>query len=350
MLFSATADIHNLRGVERIAFIFLSFHYALLRMTFASLPSELVEHILILCAALNDPRSIASLAATSRRYRATVYAPENQHLWRSIYLTTFDDPCPALAARGRHRPEGGVSAAAWGVVYRARIGAAALHTTIHTLKDSDPPNVLCRQVAMYAMNGVLRTALPMRTPLPSDPNGDNAPPLPSIRTPPENPAALGGLFIPAMGAFPLFPPVPLDPPRPSRDIAWLSDLLKLGSFTYAYGSTRFPGGPAGALLAATGVQKISRPGNTAAEPSALAEGAPVENREFVSEHEMLRNASRARVYDMVYLQQRNAWGPFQRVWRPMSVCSTPPAAQGTAQRSGGRVDHKGAHGSQYLTK
>jgi hypothetical protein len=337
-------------GASPSSFIFLSVHYAPLRMAFASLPSELVEQILVLCAALDDPRSIASLAATSRRYRATVYAPENQHLWRSIYLTTFDDPCPALAARGRHRPEGGVNAAAWGVVYRARVGAATLHAAIHTLKDLDPPNILCRQVAMYAINGVLRTALPMRTSLPSDPNGDDAPSLPSIRTLFENPAALGGLFIPVMGAFPLFPPAPVDPSLPSRDITWLRNLLKLGPFTYAYGSTPFPGGPAGALLAATGAQRISHPGKTAADLSALAEGAPIENRESVSEHDMLRNASRARVYDMGYLQQRNAWGPFQRVLRPMTACATPTATQDAAQYSDEPANLKGAHGFHCLPK
>jgi hypothetical protein len=56
---------------------------------------EIMEHILTLLAADGEPHAIAALAATCRLLYNIVYGSPNSHLWREIYLTTFDDPRPA---------------------------------------------------------------------------------------------------------------------------------------------------------------------------------------------------------------------------------------------------------------
>ncbi|KAL0577416.1 hypothetical protein V5O48_004582 [Marasmius crinis-equi] len=58
----------------------------------SSLPVELLEHILVTCALLGSPTSIANLSETCRFFRDVVYHASDSHLWREIYLTTFDDP------------------------------------------------------------------------------------------------------------------------------------------------------------------------------------------------------------------------------------------------------------------
>jgi hypothetical protein len=60
------------------------------------LPAEFIEAVLILSAASDNPRSIAALSQTSRFFYDLIYRCPDQYLWREIFLTTFDDPRPAL--------------------------------------------------------------------------------------------------------------------------------------------------------------------------------------------------------------------------------------------------------------
>ena len=57
-----------------------------------TLPTELVENILISTAAGGFPQAIASFAQTCKAHYALVYHTADNHLWREIFLTTFDDP------------------------------------------------------------------------------------------------------------------------------------------------------------------------------------------------------------------------------------------------------------------
>ncbi|KAI3609799.1 hypothetical protein WG66_007627 [Moniliophthora roreri] len=75
------------------------------RNSIFSLPTELVEHIVVVCALLESPSSIASLSRTCRYFRDLVYDSSDNHLWREIYLTTFDDPRPVLKALKTPVPE-----------------------------------------------------------------------------------------------------------------------------------------------------------------------------------------------------------------------------------------------------
>lgn len=57
--------------------------------TLFDLPPELVEHALI---QTETPIEVAKFALTCRRAHAIVYGAPDQHLWRNLYLGTFDDP------------------------------------------------------------------------------------------------------------------------------------------------------------------------------------------------------------------------------------------------------------------
>jgi hypothetical protein len=61
-------------------------------MSLLILPIELVEEILILCAASRAYRAIAAMSQTCQQFYLLVYKTPDSHLWREIFLTTFDDP------------------------------------------------------------------------------------------------------------------------------------------------------------------------------------------------------------------------------------------------------------------
>lgn len=83
-----------------------------------SLPPELVEQALILSAAGGFPSAIACLAQTCRYFHQLIYRSTDNHLWREVFLTTFDDPRPLL---GRLR------------------AATAFAPTGDTITDIEPP-------------------------------------------------------------------------------------------------------------------------------------------------------------------------------------------------------------------
>lgn len=64
------------------------------------LPLEIVEFILALC----DPVDVAAFSQTSSLYRSLVYETEDEHLWRSLYLSQpFDDPRNCVDFLGERR-------------------------------------------------------------------------------------------------------------------------------------------------------------------------------------------------------------------------------------------------------
>lgn len=56
------------------------------------LPAELIEDVLVALAESDSPTTIAALARTCKAVKKLIYFPEDKHLWRRIFLTTFDDP------------------------------------------------------------------------------------------------------------------------------------------------------------------------------------------------------------------------------------------------------------------
>lgn len=61
-----------------------------------NLPTEIQEAIVVECA-LVRPSIIAALAKTCHALRLLIGIPPDHHLWRSIFLSLFDDPRPALS-------------------------------------------------------------------------------------------------------------------------------------------------------------------------------------------------------------------------------------------------------------
>ena len=59
---------------------------------FLNLPSELIESILVSATASGCHTSAAAVAQTCRAMRMLVYQPADQHLWRELFCTVFDDP------------------------------------------------------------------------------------------------------------------------------------------------------------------------------------------------------------------------------------------------------------------
>jgi hypothetical protein len=63
---------------------------------FLNLPTEIQEAVVVECT-LVRPAAIAALAKTCRALRMLIGIPPDHHLWRSIFLSVFDDPRPALS-------------------------------------------------------------------------------------------------------------------------------------------------------------------------------------------------------------------------------------------------------------
>jgi len=57
-----------------------------------TIPVEIIEYILTLLAADGERHAIGALATARRLLYNMVYNLPDTHLWREIFLTTFDDP------------------------------------------------------------------------------------------------------------------------------------------------------------------------------------------------------------------------------------------------------------------
>ncbi|KAI9056274.1 hypothetical protein FKP32DRAFT_1586153 [Trametes sanguinea] len=62
------------------------------RLSLQTLPTEILEDIIVAVVASGSAETVAAVAATCRNMFNAVYKAEDQHLWRSIYRTIFDDP------------------------------------------------------------------------------------------------------------------------------------------------------------------------------------------------------------------------------------------------------------------
>lgn len=104
-----------------------------------SLPSEVVEEMLVYMAEQGDSLSISRLAQTCRRFHELVYDPLDKFLWRRVFLTNFDDPrasndetflsasfATVLCVLDILKPDCGTGEAStfdWGEDFRARVWA-----------------------------------------------------------------------------------------------------------------------------------------------------------------------------------------------------------------------------------
>ncbi|KAJ3761449.1 hypothetical protein EV360DRAFT_37804 [Lentinula raphanica] len=96
--------------------------------TIFSLPLELAEEILISCALAGSVEAIASFSQTCRLYHELIYGGADNHLWRGIYLATFDDPRPRLRTLRRPISDAVAEEVAfdWKTEYQLQIRAGKL--------------------------------------------------------------------------------------------------------------------------------------------------------------------------------------------------------------------------------
>ncbi|KAG1760262.1 hypothetical protein EDD22DRAFT_902271 [Suillus occidentalis] len=126
--------------------------------TIADLPAELIEAVLVMAAASGNPNSIAALSQTNKLFYRLIYCCPDQHLWREIFLTTFDDPRPALnhmnTMSGGH-PNLELN---WTQEYIDRISAASSQSEVLRIPAS--------LSAVKALLSVIATSLPFPSSLP----------------------------------------------------------------------------------------------------------------------------------------------------------------------------------------
>lgn len=139
--------------------------------TIADLPAELIEAVLVMAAASGNPNSIAALSQTSKLFYRLIYCCPDQHLWREIFLTTFDDPRPALnhmsTMSGGH-PNLELN---WTQEYIDRISAARyIRRPVQTMAPVSSQSEVLRIPAslsvVKALLSVITTSLPFPSSLP----------------------------------------------------------------------------------------------------------------------------------------------------------------------------------------
>ncbi|OBZ73030.1 hypothetical protein A0H81_07264 [Grifola frondosa] len=87
-------------------------------MSMRSLPTEVSENILVCAAADGYPTTISAVGQTCRQLRELIYNPSDTHLWREVFLTTFDDPRDCQFLKFDHFD--------WGAEFRIRIWAKTI--------------------------------------------------------------------------------------------------------------------------------------------------------------------------------------------------------------------------------
>ncbi|KAI8976350.1 hypothetical protein BD414DRAFT_524606 [Trametes punicea] len=313
-------------------------------MSVLALPTEVVELILINAAAAGHPESIAAFSRTCRAHWELVYGPSDQHLWREIFLTTFDDPRvtgggpgwhDAIAQRGTHHKDLFVN---WGQEYRRRIWAARFirrqtdpgaevwiegRLAFVSSLERDQGNTR----ALDALISVIDTAAPCQ---PRFPNASVAV-ASSYPTFPPLPQAMGG---PSNGIVPVGPfddtGRAFGQALSARNMAWLQSVLERGyppAVTVRFSGEKWEGGiagqyldeedfrqiqSAGHLIACTGFIPVPHREDPTAPPAddTPADHLPPLDMSEEKQRKRARRLARMRVYNMRYLARERHWGPY----------------------------------------
>ncbi|KAI0367862.1 hypothetical protein BV20DRAFT_949233 [Pilatotrama ljubarskyi] len=325
-------------------------------MSFSVLPSEVVELVLIYAAATSPP-SIAAFSQTCRAHRELVYGASDSHLWREIFLSTFDDPRQSGGGPGWHDANAQRATAArkdfdWGGEYRRRIWAARyIHRRTEPPQQAasnaknpydasasnDPDTVRAHARAMDALVSVVQTAAPCPPSIvfsflqPGE--GSNATIAPGVTYPtfPPLPMAL----LASAGRAAVLTPDPataspagctLSQSLGARNIAWLQAVLARGyppALNARFAADSWDGGLAGQYLEPDEFRELQSAGRmiacTGFSPTpfaiAVASGAdsPPPAEHYMSEERQRKRArrlARMRVYNMRYLARERHWGPY----------------------------------------
>ncbi|KAI0822108.1 hypothetical protein BC628DRAFT_1390972 [Trametes gibbosa] len=307
-------------------------------MSFSSIPTEVVELILIFAAAAHSPETVARFSQTCRAHRELVYGASDSHLWREIFLATFDDPRDsgggpgwedADARRNTNKKDPDFD---WGAEYRKRIWvahyfvreAASAPTSTEEMGYSYGPEVVRRNIcALDTLVSVVRTTRSCAPSVVISFISDGSGGLPSIGS-----------------EYPTFPPLSqslrsisstsFGHASNSRNVTWLAHVLANGyppSIISRFCGRKWEGGTAGQfleedefremqaagrLIACTGF--IPMPHNTAPPTSPIEGPMPAPPAaSYMSEEAQRKRArrlARMRVYNMRYLGRERHWGPY----------------------------------------
>ncbi|RPD52545.1 hypothetical protein L226DRAFT_541096 [Lentinus tigrinus ALCF2SS1-7] len=319
--------------------------------SFHSLPAEVIEHILIIAALGGFPQAIAAFARTCKANYSLVYNSPDQHLWRQIYLTTFDDPRASGGGPGwgdcassHNHPQDDFE---WAHEYQERAWAAEYirHQTDPTYRLSavwhTDEEVTHRNIRAFdALLSVIDSALPcpptivlsflgggVGAPSPPSPTYDQYPIFPPL------PQAMGGSSsIVAISPSDVGGRTFGQATR-ARNTAWVESVLAKGyppEVTADFSGEKWVGRvfdqlldpaefrqmqAAGQLIAYTGFMPIPQPlADVVSVP-----GSHTGDRQYMSAENQLRRArrlARQRVYNMRYLSRDRHWGPFLPVESP----------------------------------
>ncbi|PSR84472.1 hypothetical protein PHLCEN_2v5430 [Hermanssonia centrifuga] len=306
--------------------------------TIFSIPTEVIEDVLVVLAEAKKPTSIAFLAQTCRYLRQIIYQPLDKYLWRRIFLSTFDDPRIYDGVYLLRNTE----VFDWENEFRSRIWTAShIGSCIQALsKETSAYRLRSKQISIPAslpaspecdsfkrnlqsLLAVIDTSLPITHNLNISANEDDPSTSNQINPP----------FPPLIDTDRASPPVPAASGQEysSKNIAWLQSVISKGLPREFY--PRFDnnvGDPywiepidgllVHKLMAHIGFDSISVNGPTSVSPKRLRTRS---NRcELVSEdgdwfemssEERFKRArflARMKVFNVGYLSRRRTWGPF----------------------------------------
>ncbi|EGN97278.1 hypothetical protein SERLA73DRAFT_183958 [Serpula lacrymans var. lacrymans S7.3] len=320
-------------------------------------PAELLENILIISASCGWPASIAALSQTCKYLYNLVYHGPDKRLWREIFLSTFDDPRPALEhlrALDIALPDSDVDSFNWALQYQSRIQTKLYlrrSTSLPINSSSRSGSVKGRPFtrSMAAKTSlisspelilVLKTLLSViatSSPFPSSPTISFVPATPSLGF--------------NLADAPPFPPMILllCSQLPSvvgcRNTDWLEEVLARGFpaeltrtlfatlFINVHDTTSFKPRLTSAsywqgsevaylfhkLVSCTGFLPILGPRSEDGDVSSTLSELPLVKKQYVD----ARSLARRRVYDMRYLRADRCWGPFLPVVRKDNNISLP---------------------------
>ncbi|KAI0776991.1 hypothetical protein BD413DRAFT_468416 [Trametes elegans] len=323
-------------------------------MSFSALPTEVVELILIYAAADGFAEAIAAFSQTCRAYKQLVYDSTDNHLWREIFLTTFDDPRVCGGGPGwsdTHSRDVACRQDAtfdWGKTFQERFWAAR-HIRARTDRQEAARDIVLDETALETIRDDTRALDALISVI------DTALPCPptivfSFLSPGDSP---GGEPTPG-SSYPTFPPLPqaihrsssnIIPVGPTdgsgrsfvqavsaRNMAWLQSALRNGyppEVTLRLSGDRWEGGlagqflekdkfslmqSAGHLMACTGFIPVPVRDEDSARAGPASDVPPEPRAAAYMSEEMqrkrARRLARMRVYNMRYLALERHWGPF----------------------------------------
>lgn len=324
-------------------------------MSFGILPTEVVELILISAATDGFPHAIAAFAQTSKFNRALVYESKDQHLWREVFLATFDDPrasgggpgwaeCTSKHSQASTSHTRQDSVYDWEGVFKQRIWAAdyiRTRTNPEPHRPSTlPPETTHRNIrALDTLSSVISTALPCPptivfsflssgdSPDPASPSYSN--PHAKYPTFPPVPQAING---PSNNLHPDTGPATFGQAVRALNTAWLESVLSKGlppDITASFSAEQWEGGltnrflneerfyelqAAARIIACTGfVPTPQAVAELAAPPSPYGPSEEADASMYMSPAKQLERArrlARMRVYNLRYLTRERHWGPF----------------------------------------